>query len=230
MANEFILEVHKRELGNKNFTNKMRKGSQIPGIYYSHDSKESIPLYILESDLNKAKKASTQIFSINVGNKKRNVLFKSVQYHPVTDKIMHIDLYGIKMDQIVSVNVSIKLMGEPIGVSQDGGILVQGLNEIEIDCLPIDIPEFIEVDISNLSLGDAVRAGDIDIDEKLILKTDPNQVLASITQAMKEEEIVVDTEEELEEGEEGAEETGEEGDDTRSEEGGSDDSKENKTE
>ena len=217
MAKDFFIEVHKRELGNKNFRKNMRGQKQIPGIYYSHDSKESIPLYILESDLNTAKKTGSQIFTITVGNKERNILFKSVQYHPVTDKIIHLDLYGIKMDQVVSVNVTLKLRGEATGVSQEGGILVQGLNELEIDCLPKDIPEFIEVDVSELAIGDNIRAGEITIDNKLTLKTDENQTLVSVTHAMKEEEPVVELEdeddefmsEEGEEGEEGTEGTSE---------------------
>ena len=121
------------------------------------------------------------------------------------------------MDQVVSVNVTLKLRGEATGVSQEGGILVQGLNELEIDCLPKDNPEFIEVDVSELAIGDNIRAGEITIDNKLTLKTDENQTLVSVTHAMKEEEPVVELEdeddefmsEEGEEGEEGTEGTSE---------------------
>ncbi len=96
MKNEIIINVNKRDLGNKNSRKNMRMNKQIPGIYYSHDSKESIPFVMLESEFKKAKSSGAQIFAINVGSKKRNILFKSIQYHPVTDQIMHVDLYGIK--------------------------------------------------------------------------------------------------------------------------------------
>jgi len=193
MSNEFNLTVDKRGLTNKSGRKKMFKEGKVPGIYYSHDSKESIPFSISQSELIKAQKAETQIYNITVGSKKRNVLFKSVQYHPVTDEIIHIDLYGIKMDQMVSVSVSINVNGTAKGVVE-GGVLVQGLNELEIECLPMDIPQSFDIDISNLDIGDSFRAGDINLDEKLALKTAEDQIIISVTQAAKEEEPVVEEE------------------------------------
>ena len=76
-------------------------------------------------------------------------MFKSVQYHPVTDEILHIDLYGIKMDKVVTVSIPLVIEGSAKGVVE-GGILVQNLNEVEIDCLPSDIPQNILLDITNL--------------------------------------------------------------------------------
>ena len=96
MSKEFNLVVDKRELVSKGERKRiLKEGKKIPGVYYSHDSKESIPFYIEKSELVKAQRAESQIFDITVGGKKRNVLFKSVQYHPVTDQILHVDLYGI---------------------------------------------------------------------------------------------------------------------------------------
>ena len=129
----------------------------------------------------------------------------------MTDQIIHIDLYGVNMDQAVTVKVQLILNGNATGVINEGGVLVQSLNELEIDCLPGDIPEYIEIDIAHLNLGDSFRAVDLDLDDKFTLKTDEDQVIASVTQAMKEEEIIPDVEEDEEglEGEEG--EGGEEG-------------------
>ena len=194
MSKNINLEVHKRDLVTKGGLKSMRKENKIPGVYYSHDSKESIPFYIMKSEINKAIKATSQIFNIKVGSKERNVLFKSVQYHPISEEIMHIDLYGIKMDQKVAVNISINFIGTPKGVTVDGGILVQGMNEIEIECLPGDIPETLEVNIEELGINESLRVGDLKLDEKLSVKTDEDQVLASITQAMKEEELEASTE------------------------------------
>ena len=191
MANEYNLDVNKRETQGKSDLKQMRKEKKIPGVYYSHDSKQSIPLYINTSDLTNAQKSNARIFTINVGGKKRNVLFKSVQYHPVTDQILHIDLYGIKMDQMVSVSVTIKINGTAKGVVA-GGVLVQGLNELEIECLPMNIPQSLDVDISDLDIGDSFRAGDIDLDENLTLKTAEDQIIMSVTQAAKEEEPEVE--------------------------------------
>ena len=216
MSKEFNLTVSKRELVNKGQRKKFRKEGKVPGVFYSHDSKESILFYIEYNELNKAQKADTRIFSINVNNKKRNVLFKSVQYHPVTDEILHLDLYGIKMDQIVALNVSIQLFGTAKGVIE-GGIVVQTLNELQIECFPMDIPTSFKVDISELEIGDNLKVEDIKLDsDKITVKSNTEQIIVSITQAMKEEELIpqIDEDEELLEGEEGeeADEGGEEAD------------------
>ena len=192
MANEYNLDVNKRETQGKSDLKQMRKEKKIPGVYYSHDSKQSIPLYINTSDLTNAQKSNARIFTINVGGKKRNVLFKSVQYHPVTDQILHIDLYGIKMDQLVSVNVAMELIGSAKGVIEEGGILTQGANEVEIECLPNNIPDNITIDISHLALGDVFRVEDVEKNDNFTIKTSSDQILVSVTQAMKEE--VVDEE------------------------------------
>ena len=197
MANEYNLDVNKRDTQGKSDLKQMRRENKVPGVYYSHDSKQSISLYINTSDLTNAQKSNARIFTINVGGKKRNVLFKSVQYHPVTDEILHIDLYGIKMDQLVSVNVLIELIGNAKGVIEEGGILTQGANEVEIECLPNNIPDNITIDVSHLALGDVLRVEDVEKNDNFAIKTSSDQILASITQAMKEEvveEVVEETE------------------------------------
>ena len=210
MAQEFKLDIFKRDNLTRRGLKELRMEENIPGIFYSYDSKESIPFYITQHTLSEAKKSGARIFNIAVGDTKQNVIFKSVQYHPVTDQILHIDLYGVNMKKSVVVKVQLLLMGTAIGVSADGGVLVQSLNELEIECLPGDIPENIEVDISELALGDTLRAADLTLDDKFSIKTDTNQVIASVTQAMKEEELVPDLEEETLEGEEGDEAPSEE--------------------
>ena len=187
MANEFNLVVNKRDLTNKGGMKQMRKSGQIPGIYYSHDSKSSASFSIDVSELRNAQKSGARVFSINVGNKKRTVLFKSVQYHPVTDEIIHVDLYGVKMDQAVTVNVNVILMGTARGVQEEGGIVVQGVSELEVECLPNNIPESIEIDISNLELGQSFRVENMDSIDNVTIKSSEDQILASVTQAMKEE-------------------------------------------
>ena len=194
MGNEFTLEVIKREISKKSDIKKSRNEGHVPGIYYSHDSKDSIPFYITKTTLRDAYKSGARIFNINVGNKKRTVIFKTVQYHPVSDQVLHVDLYGVKMDQAVTVNVELRIIGSAKGILE-GGILVQGLGELEIDCLPLDIPEFLEIDVSELNIGDSLRVEDLQLDEKFIIKTNLEQILASVTHPMKEEEPVVSDEE-----------------------------------
>ena len=197
MSNEFILNVNKRDLCNKGERKRSLKQGKIPGIYYSHDSKESISFYIESKELIKAQKSDSRIFNINVGSKKRNVLFKAIQYHPVTDQAMHIDLYGIKMDQVVSIKVGLILTGSAEGV-KEGGVLVQVLNELDVSCLPMDIPNEIQVDVSDLEIGQNIKVSDLTVDDKIKIETNLDEIIASVTQAMKEEEVVVEVDEDAE--------------------------------
>ncbi len=203
---EFKLELIKREGSGKKASKQVRREGGIPGVYYSHDSKESISFSIDQKELYEAQKSGAHIFNISVGTKKRNVVFKSVQYHPVTDDILHIDLYGVKMDEKITVKVSINLTGDAEGVINEGGVLNSPTSEIEVECLPMDIPDAIEVDVTELSIGDSMQVADIKLDDKLTLMSSPDAVLVSVTHAMREEEpVVVEEDEDLFMDEEGGE-------------------------
>ena len=195
MANEYKIEINKRDNVNRQALKQLRRDGNIPGIYYSATSKDSTPIFITKNDFIQAIKSGARIFNILVDDKKQNVLFKSVQYHPVTEEILHLDLYGVRMDQAISIKVSIELTGDAIGVKDEGGILNQPLNEIEIQCLPSDIPDFIELNISELGMGDSLNAGDIKLDKKFKLVTNEDSVVVSVTQPMKEVEPVVELDE-----------------------------------
>ena len=215
MANEHKIDINKRESLGKKGVKQLRREGMIPGIYYSPNSESSTPIVISQGDFHEAVKSGARIFNISVGEKKQNVLFKSVQYHPVTDQVLHIDLYGIRMDRAVNIKIPVHLIGDPIGVTEEGGVISQATTEIEITCLPGDIPEFVETDVSGLAIGDAINVGILQLDEKITLITPEDTVLASVTHAMKEIEPVVEEEEEEfmdEEGEAPAEGEGEGGD------------------
>ncbi|MBC8312175.1 MAG: 50S ribosomal protein L25 [Candidatus Marinimicrobia bacterium] len=220
---EFKLEVSKREGSGKKASKQVRREGGIPGVYYSHDSKESISFSIDKKELFEAQKSGAHIFNISVGTKKRNVVFKSVQYHPVTDDILHIDLYGVKMDEKITVKIAIHLTGDAIGVKEEGGVLSSPTSEIEVECLPMDIIGAIEVDVTELSIGDSMQVGEIKLDDKHTLMSSPDAVVASVTHAMREEEPVVEEEgEDLFMDEEGGEAP--EGDDASGDSGESTDS------
>ncbi|SVB93635.1 uncharacterized protein METZ01_LOCUS246489, partial [marine metagenome] len=148
-----------------------------------------------QNNYHDAIKSGARIFNIIVDNKKQNVLFKAVQYHPVTEEVLHLDLYGIRMDQAITIKVTLQLTGDAVGVKDEGGILNQPLNEIEIQCLPADIPDFFELDISNLSIGDSLNAYDIELDGKFTLVTSEDAVAVSVTQPMKEVEPEIEIDE-----------------------------------
>jgi len=194
MANEHKIDINKRESLGEKGVKQLRREGMIPGIYYSPNSESSTPIVISQEDFHEAVKSGARVFNISVGEEKQNVLFKSVQYHPVTDQVLHIDLYGIRMDRAVNIKIPVHLIGDPIGVTEEGGVISQATTEIEITCLPGDIPEFVETDISGLALGDAINVGIIQLHEKITLITPEDTVLASVTHAMKEIEPVVEEE------------------------------------
>ena len=214
MANEHKIEINKRDDVRSQGLKQLRRDGNIPGIYYSAISKNSLPIFVTKKDYQTAIKSGARIFNILVENKKQNVLFKSVQYHPVTEDVLHIDLYGVRMDQAITIKVSLILTGDAIGVKDEGGILNQPLNEIEIQCLPADIPESFKLDISELGMGNSLNASDIKLDEKITLITSEDAVVVSVTQPMKEvepeveideDELFLDEDGEPIEGEEGKE-------------------------
>ncbi len=218
MAKEYKLEVEKRDSTKKSDLKKYRKEGFIPGVYYSFDSEESINFLVAQSEIKNAIKAEANIFAINVGGENRNVLFKSVQYHPVTESITHIDLYGVDMKKAVIIKVNLDLVGDSVGIREEGGVLNQTAQEMEIKCLPLDIPNSIEVDISELSIGDTIQANQVKLDDKLELMSPEDMLIVSVTTPMKEAEP---KDEDLEEGAESDE--GEGAADTSSD-AGSDDS------
>jgi len=218
MAKQFKLTVEKRDLkGNKDLR-QLRQDMKIPGVYYSYDG-SNILFQISNNEVKNAIQSGANIFTVNVGGNEQNVVFKSVQYHPVTEQIIHIDLYGVDMNKPISIKIPIVYVGTPLGVSTEGGVVVTNLNEIEISCLPSDIPENIEVDISNVSIGENIQAGDVDLGDKFKLVTLEDSTLMSVTHVVVEETPVQDETEGTDEatGDSDAEAATEQGSDDSSE-------------
>tara|TARA_B100001758_G_C18387116_1_gene600770 strand:- start:405 stop:1070 length:666 start_codon:yes stop_codon:yes gene_type:complete len=194
---DYKIEVQKRELSSKkSFVKGLRHNGDIPGIYYSHDSKDSIPFIVTEKVLREALKSNSQVYKINVGSKTRDVIIKSIQYHPITEKMIHIDLYGVDMDTKVTVKVPILIVGQSVGVKEEGGVLNQSMTEVEIECLPQDIPQNIEADISDLAIGDTLRLDNITLSDNLALVGDLEMLIASVVAPAKQEEEIVEIEDE----------------------------------
>ena len=190
MAKQFKLTVEKRDLKDNKYLRQLREDMKIPGVYYSYDG-NNILFQISNNEIKNAIQSGANIFTVNVGGKEQNVVFKSVQYHPVTEQIIHIDLYGVDMNKPISIKIPIVYVGTPLGVTE-GGVVVTNLNEIEISCLPSDIPENIEVDISNISIGENIQAGDVDLGDKFKLVTMEDSALMSVTHVVVEETPVAD--------------------------------------
>ena len=190
MADAYKIEVHKRENMGSRFVKNLRKEGKIPGVYYSADSKNSLPFYIIDSDLTQAFRSGAHLYQVSVGGKLRNVIIKDIQYHPVTDKILHIDIYGVSLKDKIDIKVPLNLQGEPKGVALDGGHLTQSLNDIEIKCLPTEIPEFIEANVSELGINETMYVKNLLAPENVEITASEDLVVASVTHGITEKDLV----------------------------------------
>jgi large subunit ribosomal protein L25 len=122
------------------------------------------------------------------GGEKTKAMIVDWQYEPIKGHLLHIDLKRIALDKVLRVSVPIALVGEAAGVKQEGGIMEQMLREVEIECLPADIPSHIDADVSELTFGKVLRVSDLPHSDKLKFITEANQPVAHVT-SVKEEVV-----------------------------------------
>jgi large subunit ribosomal protein L25 len=183
-----LLEAQPRAAGNKNEARRVRRSGKIPAVVYgagknatavSVDPRQVARILHSESGHN-------TIFDLTLDGERTKAMIVDWQYEPIKGSLLHIDLKRIAMDQKLKVMVPIELKGEAAGVKQQGGILEQMLREVEVECLPGDIPSHIDADVSELVFGKTLRVADLPHSDKVKFLTDPNQPVAHVT-AVKEE-------------------------------------------
>jgi large subunit ribosomal protein L25 len=184
-----VLEAQPRAAGNKNDARRVRRSGKIPGVVYGagkHALSVSLDPRQVSRILHSATGHNT-IFDLALDGERTKAMIVDWQYEPVKGALLHIDLKRIAMDEMLKVAVPIILKGEAAGVKQQGGILEQILREVEIECLPSDIPSSIEADVTELVFGKVLRVADLPHGEKLKFLSDANQPVAHII-TVKEEE------------------------------------------
>jgi large subunit ribosomal protein L25 len=197
------IEAKIRGKKGKGASNRARKEGYIPAIIYGKNM-DNVAIAVLENEMEKIlnRVGENVLFNLSIDGDAQDytVLIKEIQRNPVKGTLSHIDFYQVSMTDKINTLVNISLVGESIGVSK-GGILQLLTRELEIRCLPADIPSSIEVDISNLEIGDALLVADIEPSDKFEIITDDNTVIVSIAAPQIEEE----TDEEVEESAEATE-------------------------
>jgi len=183
-----LLEAHPRESGNKNQARRVRRQGKIPAVVYGA-GKDSLsvsvdPRHVLR--ILHSETGHNTIFDLALSGERSKAMIVDWQYEPIMGHLLHIDLKRIAMDKALKVNVPIFLKGEAAGVKQQGGILEQITREVEIECLPTDIPSHIDADVAHLVFGTVLRVADLPHGAKLKFLTDPNQPVAHII-SVKEE-------------------------------------------
>ena len=167
-----------------------RLQNKVPAVVY-HSGVEATPLSVDKISLNKALRTGQMIFEVNVEDKNQFVLVKEIQYHPVTDEIIHIDFQKVKEDEKISLEVAIRSIGEAQGVKL-GGLLVQMLNSVTIKCKPAEIPEFLEIDVTDMEMNTNLFVKDITLPEDVEMITAEDIAVVSVQEPKeeKEEEVV----------------------------------------
>ena len=188
----YTVEGKIRESRGKNAARRTRQTGMVPAVLYG-GRKESVALSVNAKQIAKILRSETghnTIFTVRVAQgAEEKAMMKDWQVDPLKGSLLHVDLLRIAMDVRMRVRVPVKTFGEPQGVKLQGGIFEMVTREVEIECLPADIPEEFKVDVTPLMIGKQLRAGDIPLEaEKFKLVTDPLRVIAHVVTLKKEEE------------------------------------------
>jgi large subunit ribosomal protein L25 len=175
---ERILKAKKREISTKGAINQLRKNGSVPGVYYSKE-KDQIIFSVDEVALNKFVFTSeTGIIQLMFdGQEPVGCIIKDVQFDPVTDKVVHIDVQGVTLGQLIQLELPITLVGTAIGV-RDGGILQEQTHKLEVECFPRFIPQHIEVNVSDLKVGESIHVRDLKLENIKILNSGDTTIVS----------------------------------------------------
>lgn len=188
------VEAKKRNETGKKIAKKLRKGKEIPAVVYGA-GEEPCPISVSEEVLFKALHTSAgenviinlQVSSADDKGKNKTVIIKEIQYHPVSGSVLHVDFNVISLTQTIQVNVPIETKGEASGVRRGGGILQHLLWELEIECLPTEIPEKIEVNVEKMEVGDVLYVQDLIIPAGVKVLNDPQAIVVAVEHPEAEE-------------------------------------------
>src|SRR5207302_1568428 len=185
-----VLEAQAREAGTKNDARRVRREGKIPAVVYGA-GKDSLAISVDPRVVTRILNSETghnTIFDLTMDGDKTKAMIVDWQYEPIKGNLLHIDLKRIALDKVLTVSVPIFLIGEAAGVKQEGGILEQMLREVEVECLPGDLPSHIDADASQLTSGKVLRVQALPHSDKLKFITDENQPVAHVT-SVKEEVV-----------------------------------------
>ncbi len=186
-----VLKANLRQTKSKSLNNSLRRAGRVPGVYYSQHA-EPVSIDVLENSINPMIYTSeTHLISLQVENQEdRDCVIKDVQFDPVTDRVIHFDLLGLTMGEKFQLEVPIQFHGSPVGI-KDGGILQTFIHKLDIECLPTDIPQHLEINIQELKLGETVHVKDLHYDGITILNL-PDSAIVAVTHPKLEKEAVAE--------------------------------------
>jgi large subunit ribosomal protein L25 len=195
MAQEkIVVEAAARAKRGKNEARRLRATGKVPAVLYGGKG-NAITLSLNAKQLGaifRSESGHNTLFQVDLSGKHEPAILKDWLVDPVTGNLLHVDLLRVAMDVRMRVKVPVHTFGEPAGVKQQGGVFEIVTREVEIECLPADIPTEFRADVSGLMLGQQLRAGELPIPPNMKLVTDPDRVLAHVVALRVEEEKPVD--------------------------------------
>lgn len=185
------ITVEKRAAAGKGPARRLRAGGKIPGVFYGPNQKDAITLEIDEKEFGKKiavleGSALIQFDSLTPELKSRMVLLREVQSHPLSGAVLHADFYEVDLQKKLEVTVALHFTGKPVGV-EAGGILQPIVREVVVECLPTEIPAFIEVDVTALGIHDSIHVADLKLPAGIGSVYDTNFTIVTVSPPTVEE-------------------------------------------
>jgi large subunit ribosomal protein L25 len=179
---EIVVAARLRAGTGKNQNRRLRTEGFIPGVLYG-TSKQAVAVAVSPRDIGSVLRSAAgenTLFDLELDGSRRKVILKEFQVEPIRGRLLHADFYEVALDRTLEVKVPVELHGTPVGVKTQGGVLDFVTRELEVECLPTDIPEKISVDVSALELGRHLRVSELQLPPKVKMLTEPEIVIVHV--------------------------------------------------
>lgn len=197
MAEKFVVKAVERVGRGKNDSRRLRREGKVPATVYGGGG-EAVAVVAELKDLAaiiRSDSGANTLFTLEVeGHEDARVIFQDRQIDPVSGRLLHADLRRLAAGEKIELTVPIHLLGEPIGVRDEGGMLEQQLREIRVLCTPSNIPDAIEIDVEGLNLNESIHASDLKVSDEIEILEAPETLVASVVFVREEEEPEVEVE------------------------------------
>ena len=190
---EFVVPAESRSETGKNVNRRLRSRGLIPGVVYGM-GKDAVAVAVSPREIGailKSASGENTLFDLDLGGTRRKVILKEFQREPLRGQLLHADFYEVALDKLLEIKVHVELTGIPVGVKLQGGLVDFVTRELELECLPADIPEKILVDIAHLELGKHFRVSDLKLGDKVKVLTEADIVIAHVV--LPRAEVVAET-------------------------------------
>ncbi len=196
MSTTIIVEAEERTDLGKNASGRLRRGGGVPGVVYGLDRPPftvGVPARKIQEVLSLETGRNT-IFTLSLKGQDRSraVMIKALQRDPVTERLVHVDFVRVDLTKAVKVNVPIRVVGIPEGVKAEGGLLEFVLRQVEVQCLPADIPEHLDLDVSALRMNQHLSVKDLPVKERVTILDEPEAIVCVVAMPKEEAAPVVE--------------------------------------